>query len=544
KKPEAIALVFDGEKMTYGELNERANRLARHLSGLGVGEDQLVGILLDRCPLMVESILATWKAGGAYIPIDPHYPPQRVLEILEDSSVKALISREIFLDSELEDTYTGNIVRPGTQEDVLELPDPSNLDLPITMNSLAYVIYTSGSTGKPKGVMVEHIGMMNHIYAKVNDLELTDKSIIAQNASHTFDISVWQFFSALVTGGRTVIYPNELVLDPERFIAQVKEDRVSILEVVPSYLSVMLETLDVQYETFDHLEFLLVTGETVKPPLIEAWFEKYPGIKVVNAYGPTEASDDITHHIMAQAPCRERVSIGKTVQNLNIYIVDKGMNLCPIGVKGEICVSGVGIGRGYLNDLQKTKKAFGEDPFATDKGIRLYWTGDFGCWLPDGTIDFFGRKDTQVKIRGFRIELEEIENKLTGHPSVKDAVVVVKEDIGSQYLCAYVVFSGAADIPTLKEFLTASLPAYCVPAHFVELDRFPLTPNGKLDRKALPDPEAAGEMKTEIIYMTEESLKNVAVKDDKKTILPEEESAKEYELSGEEREQILYSFNG
>ncbi len=374
------------------------------------------------------------------------------------------------------------------QHDVRALEKYSTEDISIQARpeNLAYVIYTSGSTGNPKGAMVEHIGMMNHIQAKINELQINKNSIVAQNASHCFDISVWQFLVALMVGGGTVIYSNELILNPNQFINQVIEDQITILEVVPSYLSVMLDSLDLNFRKFESLNYLLVTGEAIKPYLVKRWFDMYPKIKMVNAYGPTEASDDITHHIMDHAPEMEQVPIGKTLQNFKIYIVDENMKLCPIGVKGEICVAGVGVGRGYLNDEERTKNVFIEDPFAEEKGVRLYKTGDLGRWLPDGVIEFFGRKDYQVKIRGFRIELGEIESKLVDHMKIQEAVVLDQEDeLGNKYLSAYLVANEELDISEVKEYLLDSLPDYMIPAHFIQLDQIPLTPNGKIDRKSL-----------------------------------------------------------
>jgi amino acid adenylation domain-containing protein len=365
----------------------------------------------------------------------------------------------------------------------------------------AYIIFTSGSTGKPKGAIVEHGGMMNHIHAKIDDLRLTAASIVAQNASHTFDISVWQFFAALVSGGKTVIYSNQLMLEPGAFISRIDDDKITILEVVPSYLSVMLDTLAITPGKFRQLDYLLVTGEVVKPNLVKGWFEKFPGIKMVNAYGPTEASDDITHFIMDKPIGMERVPIGKPIRNLTIYLLDEYMNLCPPGITGEICVSGIGVGRGYLNNPELTAEKFinpkSQIPnkagyyrsYRSYKSYILYKTGDLGRWLPDGSIEFLGRKDYQVKIRGFRIEVEEIEKQILNHGSFKEAVVIDKEDKqASKYLCAYLTGGENSQLPGLKSYLEKQLPGYMVPAYFVELMEMPLTPNGKIDRKALPDP--------------------------------------------------------
>jgi len=505
------ALKFDGEQLTYSELKERVDWLAGVLRRRGIGKDKLVGVLLERSSLMAESILAIWKAGGAYIPIDPQYPFKRIIGILNDSNAEVLLTTDKWNRPELEGAFGEIIIRLDQPLDGLtgdSLPG-TEVEGPMDMDSLAYVIYTSGSTGKPKGAMVEHLGMMNHIQAKIHDLQLTGESIIAQNASHTFDISVWQFFTAFTIGAKTVIYPDELVLNPGRFISQVVKDQVTILEIVPSYLAVLLEFLE--GETFAPLvvNYLLVTGETVKPALVKKWFEKYPGIKMVNAYGPTEASDDITHHIMDNAPDIEQVPIGKSLQNLNIYIVDKRMQLCPIGVKGEIYVSGVGVGRGYLNNLERTTEVFMGNPFVSPiTNDRFYRTGDLGCWFPDGTILFFGRKDYQVKIRGYRIELGEIENQLLKHEKIKDAVVIDRESHtggpgkgkGETYLCAYIVLNVKSGVGTagekslaflteLKEYLSERLPEYMIPPKFLFLEKLPLTTSGKVDRKALPVPD-------------------------------------------------------
>lgn len=402
----------------------------------------------------------------------------RNVKVSQDQEINFELSNKKWLDI-LGGVLDCTTVRNNRKEDL------ENIN---TSSDLAYVIYTSGSTGKPKGAMVEHAGMMNHIYAKIADLQLTDASIIAQNASHSFDVSVWQFFAALEVGGKTSIYDDEIVLKSETFITQIKEDQVTILEVVPSYLSIMLDTLEIEHYDLNELCYLLVTGETVKPDLIRRWFTKYPQIKVVNAYGPTEASDDITHYIMSKPVEGGTIPIGRTLPNLKIYIVDSKMNLCPIGVKGEICVTGIGVGRGYLNDEKRTAAVFGEDPFAKDKGIRLYKTGDIGRWREDGTIEFFGRKDYQVKIRGYRIEIGEVENKLITHPNIKQVVVIDWDNDQSKYLVAYLVADRQISSQKMKKYLIEQLPEYMIPTYFVQLDQLPLTPNGKVNRKALPEP--------------------------------------------------------
>jgi amino acid adenylation domain-containing protein len=502
--PDRVAMVSEGCHLTYGELNKKARYLSVMLREIGVQKDKTVGILMDRGPLMLIAILATWKAGGAYIPLDPRYPGQRVIGILADAGSTALLTRPEYLDPEIRRDFPGAILEPKVQNHERKKTRDVPADGQTDMNGLSYVIYTSGSTGKPKGAMVEHIGMMNHICAKINDLRVTENTIAAQNSNHTFDISVWQFFTALVKGGKTVIYTNQQVLDTPQLVSRLTDDRVTILEVVPSYLAVMLDILNPHRDGL-HLEFLLVTGEEVNANLVRSWFERYPGIKMVNAYGPTEASDDITHYIMDKAPESNRISIGKSLQNLDIYIVDNHGQLCPVGVKGEIWVSGVGVGRGYLNNPEMTAEKFDQD-YHNDKeednrkflGVqgpffkkvpgrrRLYRTGDLGSWLPDGRIAFWGRKDYQLKVRGFRIEPGEIESQLLKHPDVNEAVVIDREDEqGDKYLCAYLVLNGNADIARVKESFDDSLPYYMIPAYFIPMEKLPLTSNGKVDRKAL-----------------------------------------------------------
>jgi len=509
KTPCRIAITFEGKCITYSFLYNRVIKLSNLLKRKGIEIDSLIGIIMRRSPLLIEVILAIWESGGAYIPIDRQYPVRRVSEILNDSNARILFTEPNTISPELNTTYVGEVVELKENDEFLwsSLKDDHSIPVETTkqLKSLAYVIYTSGSTGKPKGVMVEHLGMMNHIYAKINDLQITDKSIIAQNSSYTFDISVWQLFTALTRGGIVSIYSYSLIVDPPQFICRIIEDHVTILEVVPSYLAVMLTVLNDSLKVILPLTYILVTGEEVKSYLVRQWFETYPDIKMVNAYGPTEASDDITHHIMDKMPAMQHIPIGKPLQNFNLYIFNEQMKLCPFGVPGEICVSGIGVGRGYLNDVEKTATAFVDNPHREKKGMRLYKTGDIGRWLPNGIIEFFGRKDYQVKIRGFRIELGEIESKLLELSEIKDAVVIDKEDEkGNKFLCAYLIKKdNELNIQNIKNGLAKSLPNYMVPAHFVQLKEIPLTPNGKIDRNSLPDPVRS----STIPYISESMLR-------------------------------------
>lgn len=488
--PDRIAMVFGDKQYTYQKLNEEANQLARYMTST-FGPQPLVGVCMERSLDMAVAILASWKVGSAYIPLDPGYPQKRKADILQDANVGLLIVEEEEQRQELQ-SFEGHFCMLPELREELAKQDKKNPKRAANPDDLAYVIFTSGSTGKPKGAMVEHVGMVNHLFAKINDLQVTEQSVIAQNASHCFDISVWQFFTAIISGGTTVIYSNEKNLQPEEFMAEVREDQITILEVVPSYLGVMLNLLEEQDDSdkvLSGLSYLMVTGEVVKPNLVNRWLDCYPSIPMVNAYGPTEASDDITHHFITEKVTTETVPIGRPVQNMTIYIVGSGMQLCPLGVKGEIVVSGVGVGRGYLNDEEKTRKVFLNDPFVSGEEIRMYKTGDIGRWLPDGTIAFSGRKDTQVKIRGFRIELGEIEHRIGTIDSIVENVVLVKEDQrGQKTLVAFLLVEGEKDdfdTDTVKEALAGQLPDYMIPSHLVVLDKMPLTRNGKTDKKAL-----------------------------------------------------------
>ncbi|MDN9009505.1 non-ribosomal peptide synthetase [Brevibacillus laterosporus] len=489
-RPTDIAAIHRDQQITYEELNARANQIARFIRRTGLQNEEIVAVFLERSIPMMESILGIWKAGGAYIPIDTAYPIQRIIGILEDSGAAVLITASTFVTPEIIQNYKGTILCLDAQMDAINQEMKDNLRMKVEPNQLAYIIYTSGSTGKPKGSMVEHIGLNNHLHMMKQQLKLGEDCRIAQTASHCFDISVWQFFTSVILGGTTIIYDNQMTMDPNSCIEQIIQDRINIFQVVPSVLSVMLDHVEENKLSLDCFRCVSVTGEAIKRSLAARWFKLFPHIPLANAYGPSEASDDVTIHIIDQLPQGEIVPIGKPLHNFKVYIVDEKMNLCPVGIKGEICVSGLGVGRGYLNDPERTAKVFMDDPFADHKGIRLYKTGDMGRWLSDGTLEFFGRKDYQVKIRGFRIELEEIENQINNHPNMLETVVMDIEDArGQKSLCAYVVLKQDVPINQLKSHLANTLPDYMIPAFFVKMEKLPLTTNGKVDRKALPKPD-------------------------------------------------------
>ncbi len=490
RTPDAVAAVCSGKSLTYGELAGRSRTWARELISRGVGPESLVAILSERGLDFLTGVLAVFQAGGAYLPLDPNQPEARALAVLKQSCAKLLLSGNGLgpaLAPEIDVLEMETLPASADAGDAEALPSRSGQD------NLAYVIYTSGSTGLPKGAMIHHRGMLNHLLAKVEDLDLTASDVVAQNASQSFDISVWQLLVALVVGGRVHIYPDEVAHDPAGLLAAAERDGLTILEVVPSVLAAMLEVPSTP--TLGSLRWMIPTGEALPPDLCRRWLALYPAIPLLNAYGPTECSDDVAHHPIPEAPPASMVHtpIGKPVANTQLYIVDRELRPLPTGVAGELCVGGLGVGRGYLAEPVRTAQVFVPDPFKGE-GDRLYRTGDLARWVMDSTgggeIEFLGRVDFQVKVRGFRIEPGEIESILGRHPAVHQAVVLALEEKGQKHLVAYTVPQAGQtlDVADLRSFVKERLPDYMVPSAFVILASMPLTANGKVDRRALPAP--------------------------------------------------------
>ncbi|HSU84175.1 MAG TPA: amino acid adenylation domain-containing protein, partial [Thermoanaerobaculia bacterium] len=404
RTPEATAAACEGITLTYRELDERARGLAARLPGLGVVPGDLVALLDRRGLDLLAAILGVMRAGAAYIPLDPEHPPHRHAQVLGQSGAALVLAAEDLL--------------PVLDGAAAELADPPRrLSLPALLArageeeasrrgqpaDLAYTIFTSGSTGLPKGAMVTQGGMVNHLRAKIADLGLDAADAVAQTASQCFDISVWQFLAPLAVGGRVHVYPDEVAHDPGRLLAAVDADGVTVLETVPSLLRMMVEEADRRgagRPLLAGLRWVVPTGEALPPELCGRWLAAYPGIPLVNAYGPTECSDDVAHHPVAVPPASQavRVPIGRAVVNTRLYVVDRGFQPAPIGVAGELCVGGAGVGRGYLNSPERTAAVFVPDPFGEEPGARLYRTGDLVRRLVDGSLDFLGRIDHQVKV--------------------------------------------------------------------------------------------------------------------------------------------------
>src|SRR5437870_1582790 len=483
--PEAIAAVHGNRQRTYRELNAHANQLARALLARGLCREGVVAVVTERNLDWMAAVLAIFKVGGAYLPIEPHFPADRIARTLSRPGCWLVLTERgstAMLDQAL-DSLSGVqtlFVDAAYEEDHAD----GDLGVDVGPDQIAYVYFTSGSTGEPKGAMCEHAGMLNHLCAKIHDLGIGEGQVVAQTAPQCFDISLWQLVSALLVGGRTLVVEQEAILDAERFVDKVVEGRVAVLQVVPSYLEVVLSYLEQHPRELSDLRFVSVTGEALKKELAQRWFAAKPEIKLVNAYGLTETSDDTNHEIMERVPDRERVPLGPPIHNVHVYVVDEHLSPVPLGAPGELVFSGVCVGRGYVNDPERTRRAFMADPHR--EGQRLYRGGDYGRWLSEGKLEFLGRRDTQVKISGFRIEIGEIENTLLRVPGVRDGAVVVTERAGhSKHLVAFYSGQRPLDVNVLRARLGESLPEYMIPSAFHWRKSLALTDNGKIDRKAL-----------------------------------------------------------
>ncbi len=482
---DAIAAVQGDRQWTYRQLNARANRLARALLAKGLCPEGVVAVVTERNLEWMAAVLAIFKAGGAYLPIEPHFPPDRIARMLSRAECRLVLIEQgstTTLDhalASLSGVQTLNI-------DAASNPDAADSDVGIrvTSDQLAYIYFTSGSTGEPKGVMCEHVGMLNHLSAKIHDLGIGEGDVVAQTAPQCFDISLWQLLSAVLVGGRTLLVEQDVILDAKRFVDTIVDGRVGFVQVVPSYLEVVLSYLAQHPRELPHLRCVLVTGEALKKELAQRWFAAQPAIKLVNAYGLTETSDDTNHEVMDRVPDRGRVPLGRPINNVSVYVLDEHLSLVPLGAPGEIVFSGVCVGRGYINDPERTRRSYMADPYR--EGQRLYRSGDYGQWLPDGKLEFLGRRDTQVKISGFRIEIGEIENTLLRLPGIRAAAVVVTEAVDhTKRLVAFYTGQRPLDAGALRDQVSESLPEYMVPSAFHWRENMPLTDNGKIDRKAL-----------------------------------------------------------
>ncbi len=510
--PESIAVIDDNVQYSYRELNQRANQLARYLVGANSRVGDLVGLCAERSADFLVGILGIQKAGGAYVPMDPKYPQDRITYMRDNSEVEIVLSQQ-HLSDKVESDGSARIVYLDTDWQKINNFASDNLNIDIPTDSRAYMIYTSGSTGKPKGAIVRHDGAVNHIEAERKVLGFEGAFSFLQTAPSSSDISVWQFLGPVICGGKTVVLDD--VTHAEKMFALVKEHQLEVVELVPVALQLLMEYVrqlpEVDRE-LPNLRWMMATGEAVSVELVNAWLALYPEVPVVNAYGPTEAADDVIQcAIETPLPVGQRsVPIGKPLANLSVLVLDDELRLVPAGVPGEICISGVGVGEGYWNNVEKTNEVFVNNPYSKVdylhhplskiQGDIIYRTGDLGRWLVDGTVEYLDRVDNQVKVRGFRIELGEVEAAVSALPAVREAVVIVRDDMpGGTALAAYIVAENVAgqkvspvdtfDVAAARATLRENLPDYMVPTALMAMEQLPLTPAGKVDRKALPKPQ-------------------------------------------------------
>ncbi|HGO1816517.1 TPA: amino acid adenylation domain-containing protein [Staphylococcus aureus] len=486
KTPNNIAVVCGGEKLTYKELNNKANQLGHKLRSLGVKPNDLIGLMTDRRVEMIIGIYGILKAGGAYVPIDPNYPEERKKYILKDSKVKILLTDQ---DMKIE-TYKEKIINL-TKPTVYENRPSYNLTHISHINDLIYVIYTSGTTGKPKGVMVPYKGVMNRLNWMVEEYKLSNKDIILFKTPYTFDVSVWEIFGWAVFGGQVVLLPSGEEGNPDKIIELIEKHKITMVHFVPSMLKAFLTNVRYKQKisNIGTLNNVLSSGELLINKITEE-FKRLIGDKnkttLINLYGPTETSIEVCDYRCENNTIYRKVPIGKPIYNTSIYIL-QNETLCGINTPGELCIAGKGVTRGYLNRPDLTKEKFIDNPFGEGK---LYRTGDLAKWQADGNIQYLGRIDDQVKIRGYRIELGEIENTLLKIKNVDNVTVVTKQTAGNELiLCGYLVSKEELNLEHIKAKLRQELPEYMVPTHMIQIESLPTTSNGKLDKKLLPEIE-------------------------------------------------------
>jgi amino acid adenylation domain-containing protein len=504
RTPQAVAVACADQQLTYAQLNDRANRLARRLIGMGVGPDVPVAICVDRSLDMAVGLLGILKAGGAYVPIDPAYPRERLLFMLTDSKAALLISDCTVLDAAAAKAMkiSARILYLDEDGGDAEGHDEGDVETPVGSENLAYIIYTSGSTGIPKGVQVRHRTVINLIQGVHPRLNISRADVWTVFHSYSFDLSVWEIWSPLVSGGKLVVVPYQVTQDSQAFHQLLHQQQVTILNQTPSFMRQLM-----QLDNFDDkgvpgsLRQIICGGEALPQELAEQLLER--GFSVWNFYGPTEATVWTTvKEVKRAASPKGIVSIGAPIANARVYVLDDALQPVPVGAKGELHIGGEGLALGYFNRPDLSAEKFIPDPFDERPGTKLYKTGDMARWMSIGEIEYLGRIDSQVKVRGFRIELGEIEKVLAQHPGVGEAMVIVREDDpGDKRLTAYVVANG--DLPSaedLRRYLREKLPAYMVPQAFMEMDRIPLSSNGKIDRSKLPTPGDGSQLSGGVEY--------------------------------------------
>ena len=514
RSPDAIALVYEDRQLSYGELNQQANRLAHYLRSLGVNAETLVGICVERSLDTVIGILGILKAGGAYVPLDPSYPQDRIAYSIADSQLSVLLTNEKHL-TDLPENQAQLVCFDRDRQTISSYSD-ANPKADVKPSNLAYVIYTSGTTGKPKGVLIEHYNVYRLFAATESWYNFNHTDVWTMFHSYAFDFSVWELWGALLYGGKLVVVPYLVSRSPDRFYQLLIDEQVTVLNQTPSAFSQLI-AIDERAELDSKLNLRLVIfgGEALDIQSLKPWFERHgdSSPQLVNMYGITETTVHVTYRPLTIADTYSQSSvIGCPIPDLKIYLLDKYLQPVPIGTLGEMYVAGAGLARGYLNRPKLTQERFIVSPF--DSAQKLYKTGDLGRYSPSGEIDYLGRIDNQVKIRGFRIELGEIEAVLAQHPGIRQNAVIVREDTpGNKRLVAYLIPRPEFNLTVteLRKVLQQQLPDYMIPSAIVQLEAFPLTPNGKIDRRALPLPEQLVQHEEIVAPRTELETKLVTI---------------------------------
>jgi len=501
RTPDAVAVSLADETLTYGELRRRSNSLASFLRGRGVGPETRVGVYLDRSPELLVALLGVLKAGGAYVPLDPQYPRDRLAYLVQDSGMSVLLTRES-LFAELPGSATADAIFLDADRERIDAEPDTLPELPVFPGSAAYVVYTSGSTGKPKGVVVPHGALAGFTAAARGAYDIGPADRMLQFASVAFDASVEEIWPSLASGARLVLRTEEMLGSARLFLDACRAWGITVLDLPTAYWHELVAELceDEDDGLPPSLRLVIIGGERALPERLRAWRERFGArVRLVNTYGPTEATVvatlcDLHDGEDEPAASPRHVAIGRPLGSARAYVLDPRGETAPLGVPGELYLGGGGVARGYLGDPARTAERFVPDPFTGVAGARLYRSGDRVRWRADGTLEFIGRVDQQVKIRGFRVEPGEVEAVLARQPGVEEAAVVAREDAPGQLrLVAYVVPKAGAEpqVAAIRAALKAELPPYMVPAAWVTLDALPLTRNGKVDRRALPAPDAA-----------------------------------------------------
>ncbi|BAY25365.1 amino acid adenylation [Calothrix sp. NIES-2100] len=486
RNPDAVAVVFGNQQLTYKQLNDQANQLAHYLRSLGVKADVLVGICVERSLEMIVGVLGILKAGGAYVPLDPEYPQERLRFMLEDTGLSVLLTTQKLANAT--PIHQASVVCFDTDAEAIALFSKQNPTAQVKPDNLAYVIYTSGSTGKPKGVAVNHRAV-NRLVKNTNYINIEPKDIIAQASNCAFDAATFEIWGALLNGARLVGVSKDLALSPQNFAAFLQAQNISVLFLTTALFNQIAQEVP---SAFNSLRYLLFGGEAVDPKWVKQVIKNGAPQRLLHVYGPTENTTFSSYYLVEDVPqSATTIPIGRPISNTQIYVLDSQLQPVPVGVPGELHIGGAGLAKGYFHRPEITAEKFIEIELF-NQIERLYKTGDLVRYLPDGNIEYIGRIDNQVKIRGFRIELSEIETVLSQYSDVQVCCVIMREDIpGDKRLVAYVVAHQECT-PTmdeLRQFLKAKLPDYMVPNAFVSLESLPLNPNGKIDRRALPKPD-------------------------------------------------------